>query len=314
MHVEIEGPREGSLEARASFALKVVGLLGAGGVLLAMFPPATPVPTLLVVMFNLAAAPLAAIYLVVAVGLGRRRRWAAAAARPLLVVMIAFGVYTVVEWAANGTIRIPFDVALATWALLGPADVKPIPRPERRSVPLAAGAVGLSAMMAFGNQLFGWGGAFDVQERDLTSAVAADCGAAGVGPPDRVKLSYDWSWSATGVMPSGTDIVVLGWTGADAEGHPLYVLDDIPDSGPGVYSALTGYPSTAMADEVGAAWEGRFRWAIRLPEQRFAPGHLELLLRLAPESPVDPSPLIVDAAYVHLGLWHHAAVSVTCSW
>lgn len=92
------------------------------------------------------------------------------------------------------------------------------------------------------------------------------------------------------------------------------IFSEIPDSDAGVYSGLTGYPSTAMADQVAAASQGSFRWAIQLPEQRFAPGHIELQLRLAREAPSEPTPLTVTASYVHLGMWRHSAGSVTCAW
>jgi hypothetical protein len=314
MHVEIEGPAEGSLEARASLALKIVGVLALGGVMLAMFPPSTPVATLYIVMFNVASATLAAISLGVAVGLDRRRSWAVAAVRPLLVIVIASGVYTLVVWLGEGRIRVPIDVALATWALLGPADRKPIARQESRSILFMAAAVALSALMAFSKQLFGWGGTFDVHEPDLRASIAADCGSGGTGLPDRITLAYDWSWSSTGQMPSGTDIVVAGWTGSDAQGRPLYVIDQIPGTDSGVYPARTGEPSMAMADQVASTSQGSFRWAIELAKQRFAPGHIRLVLRLAREAPSDPTPLTVTASYVHLGIWHHAAAAVTCTW
>lgn len=314
MHVEIEGPHEGSLEARASLALKIVGVLALVGVMLAMFPPAKPVATLLIVMFNVASAALAVICLGVARGLDRRRSWAVAAVRPLLVVVLASGVYTFVTWPGEGRIRVPIDVALATWALLGPADSKPIARQESRSILSVAAAVALSAVMAFSNQLFGWGGAFDVHEPDLAASVAADCGAGGTGLPERITLTYDWSWTASGQMPSGTDIVVVGWTGSDAQGRPLYVIDQIPGTDAGVYPARTGEPSMAMADQVATASQGSFRWAVELAEQRFAPGRIRLVLRLARDAPSAPTPLTVTASYVHLGIWHHAATGVTCSW
>ncbi|MEO5704209.1 MAG: hypothetical protein ABIR64_04350, partial [Candidatus Limnocylindrales bacterium] len=52
--IEIDGPRYGSLEARASIALKLLGVLGYAGVVLAVFPATTPVATLLTVAFNIA--------------------------------------------------------------------------------------------------------------------------------------------------------------------------------------------------------------------------------------------------------------------
>jgi len=69
-----------------------------------------------------------------------------------------------------------------------------------------------------------------------------------------------------------------------------------------------------MADQVARESQGSFRWALPLNEQRFASGHIELVLRRAQAAPPDPAPLTVTASYVHLGLWRHAAATITCSW
>ena len=313
---EIEGPEPGSLEWRASIALKLLSGLGFGGVVLAMFPGSTPVATLLTLAFNVAAFTVAGILLIVAFGLDKRRSWAAAAVRPILVLLVLSGVATIAIAWNEQRIRVPFDVVLAGWALLGPAEIKPIPPPEARSVGLGVATVALLGSMLASPQLFSWGGVFDVHEPDLRATLAAGCGTPGAGLPDQITLRYEWSWTSGAPMPSGTDIVVLGWTGADAEGHPLYVIDQIPESGPGVYSGLNGYPSTKMADDIAHETQGAFRWAMPLAEQQFAPGRIELHLRrsdAATPGP-DPQPLNITATYVHLGLWRQSPPTVTCSW
>lgn len=313
---EIEGPQPGSLEGRASIAFKVLAVIGYGGVVLAMFPGATPVATFLTVAFNIAAFLLATLLLVVGLGLEKRQPWAVAAARPLLVLLILSGLATLAIAWSEARIRIPFDIALAGWALLGPADVKPIARLEPRSAGLAVGAALLMASMLASPQLFSWGGVFDVHETNLQATLAADCGTPGAGLPDQITLRYDWTWNASAPMPSGTDIVVLGWTAADSAGHPLYVIDEIPDSGAGVFSGLNGYPSTQMADAIAKESQGAFRWAMPLDQQRFAPGHIELHLRRSEAAAVEaqPEPLTVTASYIHLGLWQQQPPRVTCSW
>lgn len=311
---EIEGPRDGSLEARAAIAFKLLAVLGYAGVVLAMFPGTTPVATLLTVAFNIAALLLATILLLVGFGLDKRRPWAVAAVRPLLVLLILSGVATIaVAWSEN-RIRVPIDVALAGWALLSPADIKPIARPGPRSLSIAGAGVVLLAAMLASPQLFSWGGTFDVHEPDLRVGLTAECGSTGAGLPDRITLRYEWSWSATSPLPSGTDIVVLGWTGADGQGRPLYTIDEIPDAGVGIYSGLTGYPSTKMADQVARESQGSFRWALPLDEQRLASGRIELVLGRAQAAPPNPAPLTVTASYIHLGLWRDSAATITCSW
>lgn len=311
---EIEGPEPGSLEWRASIALKLLSGLGFGGVVLAMFPGSTPVATLLTLAFNVAAFSLASLLLIVALGLDKRRPWAAAAVRSMLVLLILSGLATIAIAWSEQRIRVPFDVVLAGWALLGPTETRPIPRPEVRSVGLGVGTLVLLGSMLASPQLFAWGGVFDVHEPDLRASLAAECGSPGGGLPDRITLTYEWSWTTGAPMPSGTDIVVLGWTGADSEGHPLYVIDEIPESGPGVYSGLNGYPSTKMADDIAHETQGAFRWAMPLTEQQFAPGRIELHLRRAQAAAPESQPLTITATYVHLGLWRQSPATVTCSW
>jgi hypothetical protein len=312
--LSVEGPSAGSREARGSLALKALAVLNAAGVVLAVFAPLVPVATLLALLFNLGAALLVVVYVVVAIGLDRNRPRAAVAHRPILVLVAVAGSCTLIAGFAEGRIRIPFDVALAVWALLGPTDVKPFPKRSPRSVWLVAATVPLFSLMLFADPLGGWGGAFDVHQPDLQAAVQVDCGAAGSGLPATIALRYDWSWQSATLFPSGTDIVVIGWTGADADGHPLYVVNDIPDDGTGIHAGLAGYPSTKMADAIARETGGSFRWALPLDEQHLAPGRIELTLRRARAAPVGPNPLVVTATYIHEGLWRADAPKVTCTW
>jgi hypothetical protein len=317
--LSVEGPSAGSREARGSLALKALAALNVIGVLIAFFPGTTPVATLLVVLFNLGAAALAVVYLVVAFNLDRNRPWAAAALRPLLVLIVVAGAYSLYTGFTGGKFRMPFDVVLAGWALFGRSDVKPAPNQTPRSVALVAGAVPLLALMLFALPLGGWGGQLDVHEPDLDAALAVQCGTgSGVtsasGVPAEIGLHYNWSWRSTGVLPSGTDIVVIGWTGADADGHPLYTIGDIPGDGTGIFPGLAGYPSTDMANDIAHETNGSFRWAIVVDQQQLQPAEIDLKLRRARESPPGPQPLVITATYIHAGLWRHGAPSVTCSW
>lgn len=311
--IEIEGPREGSLEHRAALVLKVLAVINAAGVVLALFPPIAPVSSLLTVAFNAAAAALAGTYWLAAKGIDRRRPWADAAVRPLLVLIAVAGVYSVIVAFGDGKLRIPFEAVLAGWALLGPADVKPVAGLARRSVALIAAAGVLLALLAFGHRVFGWGGLLDVREPDLRGSIQVDCGEPGAGPPPALTVSYDWTWGKAAPIPSGVDIVVIGWTGADSAGRPLYVIGQIPDNAPGIRAGLEGYPSGPMARQVGLESEGSYRWAVALDRQQLAPGHIEVQLRFARESPPEHADLVIRATYIHLGLWRED-VSLACSW
>jgi hypothetical protein len=167
--------------------------------------------------------------------------------------------------------------------------------------------------MVLATPLFGWGGVFDVHQPDLQASLQVECGAPAAGLPRTITVLYDWSWTSTSLFPNQNDIVVIGWSGADAQGRPLYVIDEIPASAAGIYSGLPGYPSTAMANQVGAESDASFRWAIQLDERGFEPGGVRLLLKSPRGDPPGPNSVTFVGSYIHVGLWRETT-QVTCSW
>ena len=311
--VEIEGPRDGSLEYRAALVFKILAGINAAGVVLAVFPPITPVSTLHTLAFNVAAAALAVLYWFVGRGLDRKAPWAVAAVRPLLGIVAVAGVYAVVVGFGEGKLRIPFEVLLAGWALLGPPDAMPLPRLSSRSLAALAGALALLAVLAFGHTVFGWGGALDVREPDLDAGLTATCGEPGGAMPPTIDVSYEWTWTRTSPIPNGVDMVVLGWTGADSEGRPLYVIGRIPENAAGIRAGLEGYPSAEMSKAISAESEGKYRWAIELTRQQLAAGRVDLELRFARDEVPETGTLVLKATYIHLGLWREDT-TITCTW
>ena len=152
---EAEGPRSGSLEWRASLALKVLAGIVAG-IVLATIPGSIPAPELHAVAFNVISAALAVLYVLVALALDRRRDWAAAAVRPLLIVLLVWGTYSFGAALADGAVRIPFNAIAAGWALLGSADRKPLPRFRGRSAAVLGVSATLIALIVAAQPLFGW--------------------------------------------------------------------------------------------------------------------------------------------------------------
>jgi hypothetical protein len=316
LRVELERPGLDTLEGRASLALKILAAFHVAGVVFALIPPLLPISKLLTASFNAAAALLAVVYLVEARGLDRRRPWAVEAVRPMLVLVAASSVGAVVVANADGKLRIPFELIPVAWALLGARDrhVPPIPRFAVRGALLTGVAVGAIAVMVFGRGWFGWGGQFDVHDADLQASVQVDCGPAGAGPPATIRVTYGWSWTSTSPLPNAGDLVIIGWSGDDSEGHPLYLLDATVETGTGVYPGGGEYPSIDMAREVATRFEGSFRWRAELEQQQYQPGHITIeLVRRQADSPA-PNPLTIGATYVHLGLWHKEAPDVTCAW
>ena len=305
-------PPGGSLEARASLALKFLAFMAFGGVVLGQFPGSVPVATLFASAFTAAGAVLSVMYVTVAFGIDRQRPWAVAALRPILAILVVAGVGFTIMGAAEGRTRLPFEAAVALWAWLGPRAWRPVPR--FGAVPaLVVLVVGLLVgSMLFGRQLYGWGGLLDARETDLTTTLSVECGSGGLQPT--IRLTYEWSWRSPSPMPSGVDVIVVGWNGDDAERRPLYILGKLVDSGSGVFPGMADYPSTEMANAIDGETEGSFRWGIRLAEQRYAPGRIITELKLTREAAPSPEPLVVSATYVHLGIWRHDAAPVTCTW
>ena len=311
--VEVVPPSPGSLEARASLTLKVLAGIAAVGLALAALPGGAPAASLYTATSIMASAAMTVLYIAEAVGLDRQRPWALAAVRPMLVVVTLIGLTWMADALARGTFRVPFEAALAIWAWLGPADDREMPSLGGRSAGLVGGTIALAAVVLAGPLVFGWGGALDVRAADLHGSVGATCSLAGAELPGTLTVTYDWSWSAGSPFPSGLDIVVIGWTGADSLGRPLYLLDTTPTPSTGVHPGRTGPPSFDMAQSIAAESAGSWRWGVELSEQQLRPGRIELHLLRAREAPPGPRALTIKATYIHVGLWRSDA-EATCSW
>jgi hypothetical protein len=310
----VEGPRQGSLESRASLALKILAGVNAAGIILAMFPGTIPSSELQAAAFHVASGALAVVYVVVARALDRRQRWAVSAIRPLLLLLLIWGVFTFVTALAAGAFRIPFTAIAASWALFGTADRKPLPRLSGRGGAVLVASAALIAMVLAGQPVFGWNGFFDVHQRDLSASLVVDCAKEGAALPERIAIAYEWSWSGSTLLANEDDVVVIGWNGDDAEGHPLYVLGDTPEAGDGTSLGTPSGVSTTMTREAAGHWRGSLHWVIDLSVRGIRPGRVELVLVRAAEQPLEPEPLAVGASYIHVGVWRNDASAVTCSW
>jgi hypothetical protein len=311
---EVEGPRPGSLESRASLALKVLAGVNAAGIILAIIPGTIPSSELQTVAFHVASGALAVLYVAVARALDRRQHWAVSAIRPLLLLLLVWGAYTFVTALAAGAFRIPFTTLAASWALVGPADRRPLPRLSGRGAAVLVTSGALIAMMLAGQPVFGWGGFFDLHERDLSASLVVDCGTPGAALPERIAIAYQWSWSGSTLFANEDDVVVIGWNGDDAKGHPLYVLGDTPEAGNGISRGTPSSVSAAMAQEAAGHWRGSMPWVIDLSVRGIRAGRVELVLMRAVAQPPGPEPLTIGASYIHVGVWRNDASAVSCSW
>jgi len=312
----VEEAEPGTFEHQAMLALRGLAAIYIAGMVLALFPEPHPTSLLLALAFNVAAGLLAIVYLLIARGLRHLRRWAIAAARPVLVLVVVEDLALLVAALASGQLRLPIASAIAIWALFGPADVRPIPRPGMFAglVLLLTGP--LLGVLVAARPVFGWGGVLDVHEGDLATSLVVSCGqpdaAAAGGPPPSLHVTYDWSWRKGTPIPSGLDIVVIGWTGADAQGRALYLLGPIGPSSPGVYQGRRSYPSIEMANAIAASSKGSWQWGVELREQELLPGHIEVELNRAREDQPGAVSERIQVSYVHLGLWHADTAPVIC--
>lgn len=316
----LEEAEPGSFEHRAMLALRALAAIYLAGIMLAFFPEPNTVSLLLILAFNGAALILAIVYLLIARALRTVRPWAVSVARPLLGLIVLEDLAALALTVADGRIRLPLATVIAGWALLGPAGVRPIPWPRAFGGLVLALAAPMLATLVFSHQVFGWGGFFDVQQADLVASVTVTCGPAGGNPgtvagepPERLRMTYDWSWKKGSPIPSGLDIVIIGWSGDDAQGRPLYLLGPTLPTGPGVYDGRRAYPSLEMANAIAAASKGSWQWGIELDEQGLGPGRIEVDLERAREPTPGSEPLRILVSYVHLGRWH-SDVAVTCEW
>ena len=313
VRIPVEGPESGSVEARASLVFKIMAVVGLAGIILSLLPDSFPNSALLTVAFNLAAGLISALYFIEAQGLDRSRPWARAAARPMLVVLATWGAYAAIAGFNQGTLRIPFELALAVWAFLGDPSPIPTPRPEARSFGVILAAIPLLGAMAFGYLLFGWGGVLDVDEQDLVASLQVACGDPSAGPPDELPVSFDWSWSRTTLLPNEVDTVFIGWSGDDSEGRPLYLLGAIPATDAGIDAGRRGDLALPLLEEARAGARSGFQWAVDLAKRGYQPSGIDLVLQRARET-TGPAALSVTASYVHLGIWRSEATTVSCTW
>jgi hypothetical protein len=168
-------------------------------------------------------------------------------------------------------------------------------------------------VMAFGDRVFGWGGALDVRDSDLQASIVVDCGPGAAGLPESLTVGYEWSWTRTSPLPNEVDMIVIGWTGNDAEGRPLYTVDDLPDPPAGIDRALTGELARDMAEQARTRSDANFQWAIDLDERGLVPGRVEMVLGRARDV-AGPASVTFRATYIHLGIWEREAEPVTCAW
>src|SRR5688572_22063234 len=297
---------------RASLTLKILAVIYVLGIIFAGLPGAVPTSLLETVVFNIFAAALAVVFVVVALALDRRQAWAMSTIRLLLALLVVWGAYMFVSLLLADKVRIPTTMLVAGFGLFMPADDWP---PMRLSVRGGAVLVTIAALLGLQTAspaLFGWGGYFDVHQNDLHATLVVECGTA--GPPEELVVAYEWSWSRTTLLANDEDQVVIGWNGDGVDGRPMYVAIDLPDQSDGVYLGVSSGASGPMASQVAASWRGVFMMRLDLHKLEVRPGRIEAVLVRTAAQPAQEQSLTLGASYIHAGVWRNDAPTVTCTW
>lgn len=297
---------------RASLTLKVLAVIYVLGVVFAGLPGSVPTSLLETVAFNLFAVGLAAVFVVVALALDRRQPWAISTVRMLLALLFVWGAYMFVALLLEGKFRIPTTMLVAGFALFMAAGDWPAMKLNVRGGGVIVMVAALCGLQTASPSLFGWGGTFDVHQNDLHATLAVDCGAG--DPPEQLVITYDWSWSASALLPNDEDQIVLGWNGDGADGRPMYVAIDLPDQSDGFYIGISSGASGPLANRVKAAWRGVFLVRLDLHKLEIRPGRLEFVLTRTAARPAEGQTLTLGATYIHSGVWQKDAPTVTCTW
>jgi hypothetical protein len=298
---------------RTSLALKALAVIYVLGIIFAGVPGSAPTSLFETVMFNVFALGLATIFLLVALALDRGQRWALGVARPLLVLLVIWAGYTFVTLLLASKIRIPTTLIVAAVALFMFTDGWPQTRLGLRGGAVLVMVAALLGLQTATPALFGWGGQFDVHERDLHARLVIDCGS-GDEPPERLTVAYEWSWSSDTLLPNDEDQVVIGWNGDGTSGRPLYVAIDLPDQRDGFYLGVSSGASGPMAGEAKNAWRGNFMVRLDLHKLEVRPGRIEAVLVRTKAPAAEDQELTFGATYVHAGVWRSDVPTVTCSW
>jgi hypothetical protein len=298
---------------RASLALKILAVIYVLGIIFAGLPGSVPTSLFETVAFNVFALGLAVIFLVVALALDRAQSWAVGIIRPLLVALVVWAAFTFVSLLLAGKVRIPTTLIVAGIALFLPADGWPQIRLSLRGGCVLVMVAALLGLQTATPALFGWGGQFDVHERDLHARLVVDCGT-GDTPPERLAIAYEWSWSSDTLLPNDEDQVVIGWNGDGTNGRPLYVAIELPEQSDGVYLGISSGASGPMAGQVKDTWRGVFLMRLDLHKLEVRPGRIEAVLKRTAAAPAQGQTVTFGATYVHSGVWRSDAPTVTCTW
>jgi hypothetical protein len=297
-------------------------------------------------------AGLAAIPLVVVVGLNQDRRWARPAAAGLLWILVISGAVEIVTGLGAARLAFPLIAIAAllilwSWRRSAAADVpiRPMSSPQRSIVVLLVASFVVVALVWPG--MLSWlatpgNSPLAVAASSVEVNAAIDCRAfiavaadpAGDTSQVPIPASLAWHWSRHEVLPGGTDSLAIRWTlamadGSDPEQSSIYLADAPGYHSDGSSSWLDGSPdgpftsglstsATSLAGELTTANgadpnEAGFPVAIDVAQQLLRDDQFSFTLQDSLQRP-DHGTLTVEGFYVHQDKWSAGPGTASCSW
>jgi hypothetical protein len=263
----------------------------------------------------------AVVELVIALGLGWRLAWAAAAMSPALWVVALGGVLTFLVSLTAGTLEIPIGAILVIWALRAPPQAMPDPD---TAPPRSAGRVLAPILVAALVVVAAWplivptatrpGGPLIAASTDLDLELqtAAACpGGAGPAhdPPETIDVVLRWTWAREEPIRSGTDAIVFSWATMSGEEMAGYYLDEPIEQQPGITEEDRSSLFAIYRNDLGA--------------NGFEPGSVTIRLHRPNELGSGAGLVQVAATYAHhytgqvglkpSGLWTRVE-EMSCEW
>ena len=284
----------------------------AAGIIFAGIPGAVPASLLEIVAVNAINLGLALLFVLVALALDRGHAWAAWIIRPLLALLLVYGAYVFVTQLMGGLTRIPTTMIAAGIALLLPATEWAPTRLTAKGGVVLVLVAALCVVQTVSRPVFGWGGYLDVHQADLQPRLSVDCGTG--APPDRLVITYEWSWANGALLPNDEDQVVIGWNGDGTDGRPMYTAIGLPAQRDGFYIGISSGASGPMAGQVAATWRGVFLTRLDLHRLEYRPGVIEAELTRTRAQAAAQQTLTIGASYIHAGVWRSDVPTITCTW
>jgi hypothetical protein len=259
----------------------------------------------------------AAIFLALALLIGRGDPWAIHAIAPVCVLLIVTGLLRTAIAFGSGTITIPLELIAALAVITRdhrPEHMPAMSEPGRRRMWLAVGGLVVSMLLPYVAGPAMRGGLLAAGENDLTLSARLDCDRAGE-PGTPIVATVAWSWAGSRPFAPPDDGLVVRWVAS--------IVDEAPDVGLVVTDRRVSDEATIQTG--GAAGPDAVLEDFRSSSRQFEDfvisrsgselrdGTIELDL-VSSSASGGGGTVDLEAAYAHGDLWVVTSSMATCNW